>query len=156
MKVKLEKPNNGYYDPITVSFIPSKFEIFLGFRDETVQFSNSGNEYIFWGGGNEWLNYPDMTVHGRSSLLDDFSRRSKNKKGYIEINDCVREYGWAFFCLLGCLFLSASSWLCFFRIYINIDKYPMLILCAIVGLLLGIVVLLLFWRMVVLLVKGCL
>ena len=152
--MKLEKQNADYCGPITVSFIPSKFERCLGFKNKTTQFVNSGQNYYI-GGGIKWLNYPDMTVYGGSALLDAFLRRSKNKQGYTETNNCVREYGWASIGVLSCLLLFVLSWVCFFRIHI--DNNPALtVVYIIIGSLLGIAVLLLLRRVFVLLVKGLL
>ncbi len=151
MKMKIQKSGNRYFDPITVSYIPSKFERFFGFRESEEQFADSGSEYLV--GGTKWLNYPDMTVYGSIEKLDAFVRRSKNEKDYSETNDCVREYFLAILYLSGSFLSAVLSWLCFFRIHI--DKGPWFTaVYVIVGISLGLLTLALLRKAVILLIKG--
>lgn len=94
MKIKLEKFVGCRDEKVTMSFLPTDFERFLGFGIETREFTDSGKGHspetgIMW---SEYYSHKEV---GDFPMLDDFVKRSRDKTGkYVEIHEWKGDYVW--------------------------------------------------------------
>lgn len=72
MEIIIEKEKMGFYDPIKVTFVPSKFERMLGAKEIIREYCDSATEYGI--GGKIWLRYSDKSHFGSFPQLDKFLR----------------------------------------------------------------------------------